>query len=104
MKLGEPRLFYGPIFLKSYHKEVVEKISGNEDMKIKELFSSSSWEIKNKQEKTGVVNSADFHLSTDIRKDLPLGPYPVVEQMSLLQDHVGANFLFSLAKQDFFFF
>jgi len=60
--------------------------------------------LKNEQEKAEVGNfSVDFSLSPDIRKGLPSRHHPVVEQMSLLQDHVGANLLFFLAKQDLVF-
>lgn len=61
--------------------------------------------LKNEQEKAEVENfSAAFPLSTDIRKGLLLRCYPVVERMLLLQDHVGAKLLFSLAEQDFVYF
>lgn len=61
--------------------------------------------LKNEQEKTEAENfSTAVPLSIDIRKDLSLRHHPVVEQIPLLQDQVGANSLFNLAEQDAFFF
>lgn len=61
--------------------------------------------LKNEQEKAETENFSPFvSLSTDIRKDLSLRRHPVVEQIPLLQDQVGANSLFNLAEQDTFFF
>lgn len=97
------------MFLRSCHQASVEKKvnPGSADMKIRGLFSSSSWKRKNDQEKAGVENfPAVLHVSTNISKGLLLRCYPILEQMSPLQDHVGANLLFSLGEQEFlsFFF
>lgn len=111
MHLDESRLCCGPIWFwghsikQMWRKKISLGSVGSADMKIRGVSFNSFWILKNEQEKAETQNFYAFvPLSTDVRKGLSLRRHPVVEQISLVQDQVGANSLFNLAEQDTFFF